>query len=197
MNWLDFVFLGIIAASVLISLVRGFVREVLSIVVWVAAFWLALRYSDGLAARLEPFVGSPTIRLVAAFAGLFIITLLLGALLNYLAGQLVGRTGLSGTDRALGVVFGGLRGLAIVALLVLAAGLTAVPGERWWQESLLAGRLQPWVCRAGVGDWLDGLRVYQPLAAEPAEGTPAPDYWRDFCGQVAAGDGREADNTEG
>lgn len=197
MNWLDFVFLGIITASVLISLVRGFVREVVSILVWVAAFWLALRYSDALAARLEPFIGSPTIRLVAAFAGLFIITLLLGALLNYLAGQLVGRTGLSGTDRALGVVFGGLRGLAIVALLVLVAGLTAVPGERWWQDSLLAGRLQPWVCRAGVGDWLEGLRVYQPLAAEPAEGTPAPDYWQDFCGQVAAGDGREADSTEG
>lgn len=197
MNWLDLIFLGIIAVSVLISLVRGFVREVVSILVWVAAFWLALRYSDTLAARLEPFIASPTIRLVAAFAGLFVITLLLGALVNYLAGQLVGRTGLSGTDRTLGVVFGGLRGVAIVALLVLAAGLTALPGERWWQESVLATRMQPWVCRAGVGDWLDGLRVYQPLAAEPEQGTPAPDYWRDFCGQVAAGDGRDADASEG
>lgn len=184
MNWLDLVFIGIIAVSVLISVVRGFVREVISVLVWVAALWLALRFSGPLADALAGWIGSPTLRLVAAFAAIFIGTLLVGAALNYFAGQLVGRTGLTGTDRSLGVVFGGARGLLIVAMLVLVAGLTAIPREPWWQESRMAAWLTPWVCSVGVAQWLDGLTLTTPVALEGdiPEGTPAPDYWQDFCG---------------
>lgn len=189
MNWLDLVFLGIIAVSVAISLVRGFVREVVSVLVWIGAVWISIRYAQPLSGYLIGYLASPTLRLIIAFVALFVLTLVIGAVINYFAGVLVGRTGLTGTDRVLGVVFGGLRGVLIVALLVLAAGVTAIPQERWWRDSLLATRFTPWVCTVGVGEWLDGLRLYAPVTAEgeAANGTPMPAYWRDFCGRATAG----------
>lgn len=185
MNWLDFVFLAVIAVSALISVIRGFVREVISIVVWVGAFWIGVRFAAELAGYLQPFIASPTLRLGSAFAILFILTLLIGALINFLATTLVGRTGLTGTDRALGMVFGALRGVLIVAILILLAGLTAVPREGWWKGSLLVAQIQPWVCLVGVDHWMDGLMVYQPLAgrSERVSGEPATVYWRDFCAE--------------
>lgn len=183
MNWLDYAILAVLALSALISLVRGFVREVLSLAVWIAAFWIGIRFSEPLSVHLVDYIASPSLRLGAAFAGLFVVTLLLGALLNYLAGQLVGRTGLTGTDRFIGVFFGVARGLVVVAILMLAAGLTALPRESWWQESVLVDQMQPWVCRIGVQEWLEGRTVYAPLENNMpvVEGTPAPEYWQDFC----------------
>ncbi|MCO6440434.1 MAG: CvpA family protein [Nitrococcus mobilis] len=169
-----------------ISLVRGFVREVLSIVVWIAAFWVSLRFARQLAFYLDDYVHSPTLRLMIAFAGLFIAVLVLGGVVNYLAGILIGKTGLSGTDRVFGMVFGGLRGALIVGLLVLMAGLTSIPRERWWQESVLAMQFRPWVCAVGVGQWLQGLRLYSPVAArdDPVTGTPLREYWQEYCNAV-------------
>lgn len=185
MNWLDYAILAVLGLSALISLVRGFVREVLSLVVWVGAFWIGVRFSEPLSVHLVDYIASPSLRLGAAFATLFVVTLLLGALVSYLAGQLVGRTGLSGTDRFIGIFFGIARGLVVVAILMLAAGLTALPRENWWQESLLVAQIQPWVCRVGVHEWLQGQSVYAPLGddMQAVEGTRAPEYWQDFCGQ--------------
>ncbi|WP_435100029.1 CvpA family protein [Arhodomonas sp. AD133] len=183
MNWLDLVLLGVIAVSVLISIVRGFVREVLSIVAWGAAAWLSIRHAQTASVWLADYIDSPTFRIAAAFGLIFVGVLLVGAIVNYVAGQLVGRTGLSGTDRALGVVFGGLRGVVIIGVAVLIAGLTAVPREVWWRESTLVAWFTPRVCALGVRHWLTDLRVYSPLDDERvAEGTPARDYWREFCG---------------
>ncbi len=187
MNWVDYIILAIVAISALISLVRGFVREVISIVVWVAAFWLAIEFARPLSGWLAPYIDSPTLQLVGAFAILFVGTLLAGALVNYLAGLLVGTTGLSGTDRALGVVFGAARGVLIVAVLMLLLGLTHVPREPWWQESVLVRGLQPLVCQVGVGEWMNGLVVYTPVAhgLPVAAGKPAQTYWAEFCGHAA------------
>ncbi len=186
MNWLDYAILAVIALSALISLVRGFVREVLSLLVWVLAFWVGIRFSQPLSMYLVEYIASPTIRLGAAFAALFVLTLLVGAVINYLAGQLVTRTGLSGTDRFIGVLFGVARGLVVVAVIMLAAGLTALPREPWWQESMMVRQIQPWVCRVGVDEWLTGMSVYAPLVSEEEEaaGKPAPEYWQEFCDDV-------------
>lgn len=191
MNWLDLVFVGLVVFSVLVSVVRGFVRELLSVVVWVAAAWLALRFSGGLGDWLAAWIPSPTLALVAAFALIFVLTLLVGAVVAFMARALVTQTGLTGTDRVLGAVFGGLRGALVVGLLVLVAGLTTVPRETWWRASLVAGAVQPWVCRLGVYRWLDDVRVYQPLApdGEAATGRPASSYWREFCSGMRAGGG--------
>ncbi|WP_297527088.1 CvpA family protein [Thiohalobacter sp.] len=137
MTGADIVILVIIAISALLSLVRGFMKEALSLVTWIAAFWVSLAFTDRAAALLANWVSLPSARAALAFAGLFVTVLLLGGLVNYLIGQLVRKTGLGGTDRMLGMVFGVVRGAMVVAVLVLLAGLTAVPQDPWWQDSIL------------------------------------------------------------
>jgi membrane protein required for colicin V production len=136
MIWADYAILGIVAVSVVISIVRGFVREALSLAAWIAAIWVALGFSRELAELAAPYISAPSVRVAVAFGALFLVTLLIGALVGHLVVQLVQRTGLTGTDRMVGVVFGMGRGVAIVTLLVLLAGLTSVPKDPWWRESV-------------------------------------------------------------
>lgn len=182
MIWVDWVLLGVITLSALISLIRGFVREVVSVVVWVVAFWLGVRYAGVFAGFLEGVIASPTLRLGAAFAVLFVLTLIVGALVNNAAASLVGKTGLSGTDRLLGVVFGAGRGLVVVALLILLAGFSPAVEERWWAGSVVIGGVKPWICRAGAGEWFDEVALPTPLGERGPEGmSGAPEYWISYC----------------
>ncbi len=142
MIWVDYILLIIIAISGMLSLWRGFMKEAISLVSWVAALWIAMLFFQDLAVWAEDWIDTPSVRDVAAFGILFVGTVLLGGLVNYLAGQLVARTGLSATDRALGMVFGIARGVVLVAVLVMLAGLTALPQDPWWQDSLLLGHFQ-------------------------------------------------------
>ncbi|NOY66568.1 MAG: CvpA family protein [Gammaproteobacteria bacterium] len=142
MNWVDVAILIIISLSAVISLFRGFVREALSLATWILAFWVSIGFADKLDPLLKGLIDSPTVRLTVAFATLFIITLIVGALVNYLIGQLVQKTGLSGTDRALGILFGIGRGVVLVAVLVLLGGLPQLSRETWWQESMLITHFQ-------------------------------------------------------
>ena len=137
MIWVDYVIIGIIVLSSGISIVRGFIKEVLSLISWLVSFWVALTFAPNLATLLADYISTPSIRLFAAFFVLFVATLILGALVNHLISTLVEKTGLTGTDRSLGVIFGILRGIAIVTLLVLVAGTTPMPNDSWWQNSLL------------------------------------------------------------
>jgi membrane protein required for colicin V production len=137
MNWVDLIIIVIIVISALISLIRGFVKESISLASWVVAGFIALRYFTALADLLEPYIESPTIRSGTGFAILFVCSLIVGAVINFMASQLVSKTGLSGTDKSLGVVFGAARGIIIVIMLVLLAGLTPMPSESWWKESTM------------------------------------------------------------
>lgn len=139
MNWLDYIIIGVIALSVAISLFRGFVREALALLVWAIAIWIGWTFFRELAEVLEPWIDVPSLRLAVALALLMVATLLIGGSITYLIGELVERTGLSGTDRLLGTVFGMARGVLLVAILVLMAGLTPIPADPWWQESQLVG----------------------------------------------------------
>jgi len=135
--WVDSLIIGIILLSSVISIVRGFIKEVLSIASWALSLWVALMFYAHVATLLVDYVDTPSIRLLTAFLSLFVVTLILGALVNHLISELVDKTGLTGTDRALGVLFGIVRGVAIVTLLVLLAGATPMPEDTWWQNSLL------------------------------------------------------------
>ncbi len=143
MNWADIFIVGLIGLSVLVGFLRGFVREALSLITWVVAIWVGLRFSEKLAGLFAPYLEVPSVRVALSFGLLFIAVLILGAVVGYLAGELVERTGVSGTDRIVGVVFGLARGVAIVSLLVLLAGLTVLPKDPWWKGSLLIGHFQP------------------------------------------------------
>ncbi|MBM7036253.1 CvpA family protein [Vibrio ulleungensis] len=137
MNTVDFIIIGVVALSALISLVRGFVKEALSLVIWFGAFFIASQYYSKLAVYFTN-IEDELIRNGAAIAALFIATLIVGAIVNYAIGQLVSKTGLSGTDRVLGVVFGMVRGVLIVAaLLFFVDAFTTLPESQWWKESVL------------------------------------------------------------
>lgn len=151
MSWLDIVIIAIIALSALISVIRGFVKETISLVTWIVAGILAFRYFAPLAVVLEPFVDSSTIRNITAFGVLFLSTLVIGAIINFIMNQLVDRTGLSGTDKALGVIFGAARGVLIVTMIVLLASLTPMPEASWWQDSAMMGFFQQ------LATWLKGI----------------------------------------
>ena len=135
--WVDFAIIGVIALSALISLLRGFVREAMALVGWVAAVWVALTFTEALSVLFVEHISVPSMRLGAAALVLFIGTLLLSGMIVFLLGQLVDKTGLSGTDRLLGVLFGAARGVIIVAVVVTVAGLTPLTRDPWWQQSTL------------------------------------------------------------
>lgn len=135
MEYADYIIFAIIAISILVGAIRGFIKEAFSLAVWAAAFLVAFQYSGGLAQQLESHIELPSVRTALAFAGLFLSVLLVGGLLTFLVAKLVEKTGLSGTDRLFGGVFGGIRGLVLVIILILIAGLTPIPRDPWWQQS--------------------------------------------------------------
>lgn len=170
MIWVDYFILGIITISALLSLLRGFVREAISLASWVIALWVAVLFFQDLSALMKDWIDTPSIRDVAAFAILFVAVVLLGGLVNYLAGQLVSKTGLTATDRVLGMIFGVLRGILIVAVLVMLAGVTALPDDPWWNESLLLGHFQDmaiWLRSFLPADIAANIRYDSPLITGP------------------------------
>ncbi len=166
MNWPDYAILGTVLISVLVGALRGFIKEVFSLIVWSAAFFVAYQYAGNAAALMEDHVSLPSARTAMGFTGLFVSVLLVGGLLNYLLGRLVESTGLSGTDRLLGGVFGAGRGLVLVVAVLLVAGFTPIPADPWWKESSTIQRLMPFV------DWASDYlpeSVREHIDFEPAE----------------------------
>lgn len=155
MNWADWAILAILLVSSLISLKRGFVKEALSMLNWVIAFFIAMSFKDPLSNMLQAQIATPSVRDMAAFAILFAATLIVGAMVNYLIGELVRLTGLSGTDRLFGMIFGVIRGFVIVmAVLIFVPGLLPIDQDPWWKESALIPKfleLEGW-CRQIVSE---------------------------------------------
>lgn len=136
-TWVDWAIIAIIAISSLISLKRGFVKEALSLVTWIVAGVVAWMFGGALSQHLTDFIEMPSARVIAGCAILFVATLLVGALVNFLISELVRVTGLSGTDRFLGMVFGGARGALLVVVLTGLLSLAPVQQDPWWQQSSL------------------------------------------------------------
>ncbi|MCG8464575.1 MAG: CvpA family protein [Xanthomonadales bacterium] len=137
LNWADYVILGVLGVSILVGILRGFIREVMSIAVWTAAITLAYMGVAPGAELLTHAVDVPSMRVVIAFAAIFLVVLVVGGLLTWLMGRLIATTGLAPTDRMVGMVFGLARGVAIVGIAVLLARFTPFPQDPWWQESKL------------------------------------------------------------
>ncbi len=149
--WVDWLIIGIVAVSALISLTRGFVKEALSLVTWVVAGLVAWAFGGALAELLVGYIETPSLRVITACAILFVLTLILGGLINYLIGQLVLVTGLTGTDRFLGMVFGAARGVLLVVVAVGLLSLAPVEADTWWRESELIPHFLL------VADWSKGF----------------------------------------
>ena len=137
MNWADWVIIGILTISALFSLRRGFVKEALSLVTWVSAFVVARLFSNALAVVLEKYIETPSVRIATAFALLFVLMLIVGAIISNLFEMLVNATGLSATDRVLGMGFGIARGGLVVVVLVAMVAQTPAVEDVWWGQSQL------------------------------------------------------------
>lgn len=149
MNLADAIILIVIAVSALLSIRRGFTREAFSLISWVAAFIIARLFGPGLEVMLEGSIETPSARASVAFAILFAATLVVGALINHLLGELIRVTGLSSTDRLFGMVFGAVRGVVVVVVLI-AVGRHLFSQDPWWRESVLVPQfaiLEDWTRR--------------------------------------------------
>jgi membrane protein required for colicin V production len=142
MNAVDTAILVILVISAGISFTRGFAREVFSLIAWALAIWVAVTFTELGGIFLEPYISNPTLRIGTAFVVLFLVTLILATILNSLLSSLIQKTGLSGTDRMVGLIFGVARGGVIVAVLVMLAGITEFPQQVWWHESKFLGHFE-------------------------------------------------------
>ena len=145
----DYAMLAIVLISVGISIWRGLVREVMSILSWIAAIWIALHYTVPFADTiLASAIANPSGRYATAFVVIFIGTVFLLELIGVLLAKMLHAAGLAFIDRLLGAVFGAARGVLLAWILVLVAGLTTLPHQPWWQESTLAAPLSTSVLAA-------------------------------------------------
>lgn len=138
MTIFDYLVLFVLVCSVLISMLRGLVKEVLSLASWIIALIVANAYGEALAAMLPDVIPGESTKLIVAFIVLVIGTRLLMGLLSRAITELVKATGLSLLDRTLGAVFGLARALVIVLTVVLLCGTTSIPQQAFWQDALLS-----------------------------------------------------------
>lgn len=143
LNWIDFLIIGVISFSMIISLIRGFVREALSLAFWIIAFWVAITFAEHVSVYLSSYMSDAPLRMALSFFILFASVLILNVILNMIISRVVDKTGLSGTDRILGAIFGAARGVLLVAVLLLMANLTAIPSSAAWQHSKLVATFSP------------------------------------------------------
>ncbi|MCP3999593.1 MAG: CvpA family protein [Gammaproteobacteria bacterium] len=135
--WFDYLLITVMLISTVISLFRGFFKEALSLATWVIAIWLAWRFGVQFSGELEPWVTEPVLRLWLARVLIFVFGLLAGGLLSRLINILILSTGLTGTDRAIGMVFGFGRGVILVGLLIMVLDMMGFSNSVWWHESKL------------------------------------------------------------
>jgi membrane protein required for colicin V production len=148
MTVFDYAVLTIIGLSIILSIMRGMVREVLSILGWIAAFYVARTYVDQLLPMMPSNIPTEALRVLAAFLVLFLATLLLASLLSIALSALVKRIGLNWLNRLFGSVFGVARGVLIVGVLVLLAGLTDMPKDARWRNAMFSAPFEAMVIAA-------------------------------------------------
>lgn len=148
--WVDIAIISIITLSVITGLFRGLVKEFIALCVWVLAFWLAFHYGSMLDGWVSPYVHDNTIKTVIEFLIIFFGTLIVGGIVNALFGFVMRRSGLSGTDRVLGMGFGFVRGVFIIAIMMLGLKIAGMPTGDYSKNSILYAKFDPLV------NWLSG-----------------------------------------
>ncbi len=137
LNWADYFIIAIILFSTLISIMRGFISEAISLLTWVTSVFMALKFTGVVSKAFENIIHTANARIIVSFLLIFIIVLIIGSLINHFLGILVANTGLSGTNRLLGMVFGFARGILLIAILILFAKMTSFIKTPWWKNSQL------------------------------------------------------------
>ena len=142
MTVFDIIVALVIAISIGFGIWRGFVREVLALVSWIVAFWLAKLFAAVVAGWLPSSWNHQGLRIVVGFISVMLVCVLILSLLSSLLVHLVKVAGLTNSDRMLGAVFGMLRGVLVVVILVMLGGMTSEPREPYWRKALLSRPLE-------------------------------------------------------
>lgn len=141
MTWFDYAVLAVLGLSLLWSLMHGFVRELVSVAGWVAAFVLSMAFTQVLARMLPESLG-PFLAGLIAFLMIFVGVWLLSGLIGLILSKAVKAAGLGWADRMLGALFGLVRGAIIVLVAVMLGGLTPLPREPFWRDAVFSGPLE-------------------------------------------------------
>jgi len=163
MATVDIVFIAIVVMSALFGILRGLVREALSLFFWIAAGVMAGMFDDQMAEQLTTLISAAPVRQVAAFAIIFIATVFIGGLLTNLISKITNAAGLGGADRSLGALFGLIRGGIIVTLIVMLTARFEFT-RQWYEQSLSV----PYVF--GVAEYLSNFLGIDPGTLMPDEG---------------------------
>lgn len=137
MTPVDYVIIALAAASALVGLARGFLREAISLATWIIALWAAWHFSDSLRPHLGGALAAEPYGTWAARTLIALGILVAGTLVGIFAGQFVRVSLFSGFDRFLGFLFGVLRGAVVIGVAVIIATSLRLDGERWWKQSKL------------------------------------------------------------
>lgn len=144
LNSLDYIIMGVVALSIIISFFRGFLKEAISLATWFLAFVAALKFAPWVSNDiLHSAISHETSRYIASCVLIFLGVMIIGIVVNKLAGTLVTISGLWIFDRVLGIVFGAARGLliAIIGLVIIQAG--PFDNTAFAKESQLTPYFQP------------------------------------------------------
>ena len=137
MNEVDTAILVVIVLSCVFGLWTGLIKEVLSLLTWIAALLVARVYSEGLSGLFVNVIDNSAVRYATAFVIIFIAIMVLGRLLNHLLSELLISTRLKLADRVLGGMFGIARGALIVMLILFISNLFLSETEQWQQSTLV------------------------------------------------------------
>lgn len=148
LNLADYFIIAIILISTLISLMRGFLSEAISLLTWIIAVFVAFKSANSIGQLFAHFIHKPSLQFIVGFLVAFFIILIIGSLINHFLSAFIYATGLSGTNRLLGMLFGFARGVLLIAIFILFAKMTSAIKQPWWQTSLLIPYFQ------GLTNWL-------------------------------------------
>jgi membrane protein required for colicin V production len=137
MNWVDYLLIVLLVFSCAAGLMRGLLREIISLVTWVAGVWLAWTFSDWLEPNLGGALAGAAVRPWAARVLIFVAVLLIGTAIGAIVTHYVRLSLFSGVDRLLGLVFGLLRGAVVIGLLAILCHAVRLDGEGWYRRSVL------------------------------------------------------------
>lgn len=177
LNWnaFDYIIAAILLLFVIIGLVRGLLRELISLVSWFFAFYAALKFAPDLSAGLmHSVISADKPRYIASAILIFLVVLIIGAIVNKLAHLLIDSTALGFLDKLLGLIFGAARGVLVVTIVLVAIQMTAYQTASWYKESVLSARFQPIIAqfipmlpKEKVATWMERLKSLAQSVTSP------------------------------
>lgn len=171
-NWVDYTIIGIIVLSAIISFFRGFLREAISLGFWIVGLLVALKYAYPVHERFIHGIASPMLSYLVAFVGIFLIVFIIGVVTNMIIHAMIKAAGLSYADRMIGIVFGVVRGAAVVIVMLLFVNNGNLADVNAISQSKIAPEFMPTVIWAqkylpehmqAVSSWVQPVPPSQPV----------------------------------